>query len=427
MLKIKEELLHHIWRHRLWQVGELKTLSGQTLQVVQTGDQNPNAGPDFSNARLRIGGLELAGNIEIHIRSSDWLKHGHQNDPAYNNIILHVVYEHDKVLEQNREYGVEVLELGPFVPAELLRNYENLVFSRQKLPCANQLKHLGDVKMISWMERMAVERLEHKTSRIQQLLKTYHGDYVAVLYTLLLRNFGFQVNAVPFELLSRQLPYPLLLKHSDNLFQLEALLLGTAGFLNEQAEHKYVQALQNEFVYLQHKYGLTVLSKEVFKFSRLRPANFPERRLAQVALLLHRYPTILNEAPYLLDYDGWMHKLQLKHEGFWKEHYRLHADAFTGDVGFGKTAAENLLINTIAPFFFFYGRKHEKPEVMKAAIELLSRCEVEKNHKTRLFQAKQDVFKNAADSQGLINLYDNYCSHKGCLSCGIGSALLKTA
>ncbi len=427
MLKMKEDLLQFIWQRRLLKPAQLYTLSGEELNIISVGELNRDAGPDFSNARIKVGGLELAGNIEIHVRSSDWLKHGHQRDRSYDTLILHVVYEQDVVLDQNKDNGVKVLELKKWIDPSVLQKYGQLIGSRQQLPCASMLKDVSDFKLISWMERMAIERLETKTKRVQDLFDAYRGDYVAVFYTLLLRNFGFQVNALPFELLSRQLPYSLLLKHADNLLQLEALLLGSAGFLEEQFENPYVRQLQNEFEHLKLKYSLKPLKKEVFKFSRLRPANFPDRRLAQFAKLIHDCSGILNKTVNVRTYREWMDLLSVRQDGFWKNHFRLTGEESAIEKNFGTASAENILVNSVAPFFFFYGKKNSRPDMVNAAIALLSKCSAEENAKTKLFSVKKSVLRSASDSQGVINLFDNYCSKRNCLNCAIANTLLRSA
>lgn len=426
MLKFREDLLQFIWQHRLLKPSALFTTKGEEVHILKAGELNRNSGPDFFNARIKLNGVDLIGNIEIHVKTSDWLKHGHQRDKTYDNLILHVVYEHDVELDQNREHSVEVLEIKDHIENEVLKKYEGLLDSGHKLPCSSMLKSVDDFKLIGWMERMAIERLEYKTRRLEDLFITYSSDYVSVFYTCLLRNFGFQVNAVPFEMLARQLPYQLLLKHSDNLLQVEALLLGTAGFLEDQFEDKYILQLQNEFEYLKHKYGLINLRKEIFKFSRLRPANFPDRRLSQFALLIHTHPLFLS-SPYLFtEHNQLLKVMTLRPEGYWKNHYRLNGKANSSDLHFGKNSMENIIINSISPFLFFYGRKNSKPDLSSAAIGLLSDCSLEENVKTRLFLVKKNVLRTAADSQGVINLYDNYCTKKNCLNCGIASSLLKS-
>lgn len=275
------------------------------------------------------------------------------------------------------------------------------------------------------MQRMAVERLEYKTRWIEQLFESFHGDYSQTFYTVLLRNFGFKTNALPFEILSKHLTANVLLKHADNQFQVEALLFGTAGMLDEQFEDRYILKLQNEYSYLKNKYQLIPLNKELFKFSRLRPANFPTLRLAQFARLVHS-KTRLFFSPYSLsNVEQIKNALKIEPEGYWKNHYRLEGEATNSDLSFGKNSIENILINTFATFLFFYARKTGLAEYEDLSLGILESCGFESNAKTKLFTAKKQSLKSAADSQGAVHLHDNYCTKRKCLSCGIAADVLK--
>lgn len=424
MHKPGEDLLQFIWKHKLLKPLPLVSTSGKPLEVLKPGELNVDAGPDFFNGQVRVNGLVLAGNIEIHVRSSDWLKHGHQNDKNYNNIILHVVYEHDKELDQNKNNQVEVLELKPLILENTLANYYTLLNNKQQLPCATQLNCLNDMRWLAWIERMTIERLEHKVKRIETLFKSCNNDYTQTFFTLLLRNFGFHVNAVPFELLANQLPLSILLKHSNDLKQLEALLFGVSGFLEEQFEDKYLRSLQNEFEYLKAKYQLKPLDKNIFKFSKMRPANFPNVRLAQIAQAIHAH-TALFSSPYnYAQYAQIKNVLSVELEGYWKEHYKIEGVKQDIAIKMGAASVDLLIINTFVPFFFFYSKKTGKEEYRNASLHLLEQCTFEKNKKTKLFDAKKHMLKTGAHSQALINLYDNYCTRKACLNCGIATGLL---
>jgi Protein of unknown function (DUF2851) len=424
MLKFNEDLLQFIWRYKLLKPVPLITRSGNEITILKPGEINLDAGPDFFNAQIRLNGLTLAGNIEIHLQTSDWLKHNHQNDKAYDNIILHAVYEHDVELIQNTANNVEVLELKSLIDEKTLEVYEQLVGAKTKLPCASQLRTVNDLKLRSWMERMTIERLEQKVKRLEQLNALYNGDYTQTFYTALFRNFGFKVNALPFELLAKQLPLQLVLKHSDNLLHLEAILLGMSGLLEEQFQDKYIQNLQNEFEYFKIKYQLTPLKRELFKFSRLRPANFPNVRLAQLALLLHSKPGLFTNPQNSTSYNELMALLKAEPQGYWKEHYKIDGKKIAKEIRLGDASAENIIINTFAPFFFFYSKRLAKPEFTDYAITLLISCRLELNAKTKLFDAKKDKLNTSADSQAIINLYDNYCASRKCLNCGIAAAVL---
>jgi hypothetical protein len=424
MLSFNEKLFQFIWQHKLLKPHALYTVAGNEVMILNPGELNHDAGPDFFNGRIQLSGMELAGNIELHLKTSDWLKHGHQQNKSYDNIILHVVYEHDAELKQNHTNNVEVLELKNSISEKTIGLYQQLISSREQLPCSKQLKYVDELKFISWLERMTVERLEEKVKRFEELFASYQSDYTQTFYTVLLRNFGFKVNALPFELLAKHLPVNLLLKHSDNLLQLEALLLGVSGLLENQFNNKYIHQLQNEFNHLRNKYGLCTLQKEVFKYSRLRPANFPNLRLAQFAALVHQRPNFLFAPQRYKDAIELKQILRVDLKGYWRNHYTIDGPTYNKNLSMGETSVENILINTVAPFFFFYSKKVEKPLYSELAINLLMHSSFEKCAKTKLFDSKKTCLKSAADSQAIINLYDHYCSKKLCLKCGIWASLI---
>ena len=425
MLKFSEDFLQFIWQNKILKPLPLITVNGKEISIIKYGELNKNSGPDFFNAQLRIDNVILVGNIEIHIKTSNWLKHKHQHDKNYDNIILHVVYEHDTDLAQNINNNVEVLELKKLIPELTFENYKTLNNSKTKLPCHGQLHKCDDFKFLSWLERMTVERLEEKLKLIESNFQLFNGDYTQTFYFLLLRNFGFKVNGLPFELLAKNLPLNILIKHADNLMQLEALLLGVSGLLSNKFKDEYILQLQNEYEFLKHKYGLTELKKELFKFSKLRPANFPTLRLAQFAKLINTKPSIFM-APYdFLNHEEILMALKMNLEGYWRNHYNIDGNVSSKDLTIGFSSKENLIINTFAPFYFFYSKKTGKDDFGNLAIQLLSKCDLEQNNKIKLFDVKKSILKNSANSQALINLYDNYCSKKNCLNCAVTSQILK--
>lgn len=424
MFKFNEELLQFIWKHKLLKPIPFISNSGTEISVLRYGELNADSGPDFFNAQIKVNGLVLAGNIEIHIKTSDWLKHNHQHDKNYDNIILHAVYEHDVDLPQNIHHQVEVLELKQLIDPSTLETYAALAGNKDKLPCSAHLQKVNELKFISWMERMTIERLEEKVKRIEHIFQVYDGDYTQTFYACLLRNFGFKVNALPFESLAHHLPLHLLLKHADNVMQLEALLLGMSGLLENQFDDKYVLLLQNEFNFLSKKYGLIPLQKELFKFSKLRPANFPTLRLAQFAFLIHTQQALFTSPQQFTNYSQLKSALNIHLQGYWQHHYSLNGKLLERDLSLGEMSAENVIINTFAPFFFFYSKKLAKPQYMDFSLDLLNRCRKEDNVKTKLFAAKKELLVNAAGTQAIINLYDNYCRNKACLKCGIAASIL---
>jgi hypothetical protein len=427
MLNFNEDFLQFAWQHKLLKPLPLITKSGKEISIIKPGELNKDAGPDFFNAQIKINNLVLVGNIEVHIKTSDWLKHKHQNDKSYDNIILHIVYQNDIELKQNTEYNVEVLELKNLIETKIISEYQNIVASKQTIACNNQLASVNDLKFSSWLERMFIERLEYKVKNIHTLFYSFNGDYLQTFYIVLLRNFGFKVNSVPFELLAKQLPITILLKHSDNLMQLEALLIGTSGLLEQQFTDKYVLDLQNEFEYLKNKYKLTPLKKELFKFSKLRPANFATIRLAQFAKLIFTQPGLFSEPQNFNTYEKIYKVFKIKLEGYWQHHYNLDGSIVEKDLQLGDASIANIITNTFSCFFFFYFKRTGKAEFENIPFELMEKCAFEKNTKTKLFEQKKPQLKNAANSQALINLHDNYCVKKQCLSCGIAAAILKSA
>jgi hypothetical protein len=424
MPDFKEDLLQFIWRHRLLEPGPYISQSGNIIEVISPGELNKDAGPDFFNGAVRVNGVSLFGNIEIHIRTSDWLRHRHQTDQSYDRLILHVVSEHDTEISQNTINNVEVLELRNIVLPGTIAKYRQLCEARQELPCSRVLKTVSELKFKLWMERMTIERLEEKVTRINDLFINLQGDYHQLFYLLLLRNFGFKVNALPMQMLAGQLPVQLLLKHSDNLLQVEALLFGMAGLLGEQYPDPYLRALQNEFEFLSRKYQLIPLQKEIFKFSRLRPANFPTVRLAQFAALVHNQPGIFSSPGAATTAPGILNQLLVATGNYWNHHYMPGGDRVQAGIRMGTESAENILINTFAPFYFFYAKKTGLDLYAGLALDILERTKVENNQRTRLFSGKKELLRTAAHSQGAINLYENYCVRKKCLQCGIGVSIM---
>jgi Protein of unknown function (DUF2851) len=424
---MKEDLLQFIWQHKLLKPLPLTSVSGKLIRVLSPGELNLDSGPDFFNARIALDNLVLAGNIEVHVNSSDWLKHKHHEDKAYDNIILHVVYTHDKTLEQNSRFNVEVLELETLIAEETLSTYHQLLRSKQALPCKNQLPYCQDMKFTLWLDRVLVERLQNKAAFIQNLYKSLGGNYTQTFFTLLIKAFGFKVNAPAFELLGKHLPVQLLLRHANDLKQTEALLLGMAGLLDEQFKEKYPRELQNEFEFLKRKYTLLPLDKKLMKYSRMRPGNFPDLRLAQFASLVHQHPDFLQAPHEFSTGEGIKRAFDAELSAYWQNHYRLGLVAKRSTGSPGKASVESILINTVVPFLFFYSAKQDKPEFKEQALHLLEVCKFENNRKTRLFSAKKEVLSSAAQSQACIQLFDAYCSKKRCLNCGIAAALLKTA
>ncbi len=422
---MKEELLHFIWQYKLLKPVALKSVSGIPIKIIHPGELNTNAGPDFFNAKIKVGDLILAGNVEIHARSVDWKKHGHETDEAYSNIILHAVYDHDSEIEQNTKHNVEVLELKDFLEKDVLEKYDSLLSSKKPLPCSGKFTEIEPVKINSWLQRMLAERLETRSEHVKKLFEASDKDHRQTFYMMLARNFGFNINSVPFEMLSAQLPLSVLLKHRQTLFQLEALLLGTAGFLDETFNDKYPQQLQNEYEFLKNKYKLQPLKSHLWKYLRMMPANFPTVRLAQFAMIIHKYPELFSKPHEYTSLQKLLPAVSHPLQGYLSTHYKLDHPGVKKIGPLGKQSAENILTNTMANFLFFFGKQTGNDVYMEKALGIFDELSFENNQKTRLYSHSKLKFKTSGQSQGLIHLHDNYCVRKGCLRCSIAAELLK--
>lgn len=416
---IKEELLHHIWQHRLFSQKELKTVDGQSLEILKVGTFNSNAGPDFQNARIKVGATEWAGNVEIHIKSTDWLRHNHQVDANYSNIILHVVFE-DDLKEPLGKFPT--LELKHLVSDQVLRRYENLDTSSDELPCGKLLLEVPELVRSAWFDSLLVGRLQRKSKWMSQLVDECEGDLEQAFTVVVFRAFGMKVNAGPFEQLAKRIPWKVLSKHQDNLFQLEALVFGTAGFLAEPKDDHQID-LKKEFDFLSHKYQLKPLDASVWKFLRLRPANFPTVRLAQLAALFQATGAFFKWFSNQQEID--LNLLMIEPSSYWKTHYNFGTESKPKSKRIGKTMARNIIINAVAPFLFVTAHREAKPELQDHALNLLQQLEAESNVKVDAFANAGLKVRNAAESQALIELKTNFCDYKKCLTCNIGANILK--
>lgn len=421
---MREDLLHFIWNFQLLKTREFVSVNGTKIRVFHPGELNKDAGPDFFNGRIEVDGIILVGNIEIHVNSSDWLKHRHENDKVYDNLILHVVYKHDKSILQNTKHNVETVELKNYIDAAVLKKYNSLISSSSALPCSKQIRNVEEIKIQSWLQRMLADRMESKTDYVKHVFSAAQNDFSQTLYIMLARNFGFKINAEPFELLAKHIPLPIALKHSANLFQLEALYYGCAGFLNRAYKSKYLQQLQNEFEFFKNKYKLIELDSSVWKFLRLRPANFPTVRLWQFATAIHKCPDLFKNPENYNTVESLLQAFSYTHDGYFSNHYKLDGQEVRTIKGIGKKSVENLIVNTMAPFLFFYGKQTANDRMIESAFECYEELPFEDNVKTRHFTKTGLKFKTASESQGIIQLFDNYCKNTRCLDCGIASNLL---
>ena len=313
-----EAFYHFVWQHKLYRQEDLKTVGGETIEVIHPGFLNHDAGPDFFNAKVKINAVLWAGNVEIHTKSSDWHTHQHQSNKAYDNVILHVVAEYSTAISNSSGCEIPTLELHvlPYV----FTHYEELINQKHTIACHDKLQHIDPFFLSHFQDRLVSERLERKSEPIQQILRMSHGDWEATLLQTLCRNFGFGVNADTFERLGKSITPKIIAKHRDQLLQLEALLFGQAGFLEEELDDSYFNGLKKEYQFLKAKYALQPLDKHLWKFLRLRPGNFPTIRIAQLASLLHQNDellhTIINE-----DLKSITKTLSTGTSDYWETHY----------------------------------------------------------------------------------------------------------
>lgn len=421
-----EDFLHYIWKFQRFNPHALQCVSGEPVEVIKSGVHNLDSGPDFFNSRLKIGDTEWVGNVEIHLRSSDWYKHGHQSDKVYDKVILHLVWEDDQPVKRANGDLIPTLELKGRVSKVVLDKYQTLSESKLWVPCANEFSSVDEIYLKQQMDRMMVERLEQKSKRIDRLLSLHINDWEEVFYQLLCRYFGFKVNATPFELLSTTLPFSILRKHQNNLMQLEALLFGQAGFLNEEFKGDYPLQLQKEYQFMAKKYQLKAMDVSLWKFMRMRPSNFPTIRLAQLAALIHKHQKFFSPLIESKEVIQLYNLFNVKASDYWKAHYRFDVPAARNhEKKLGKQSIQLLLINVVAPILFNYGLKKGSEDHKEKALELLENLPAEKNAITKKWKTLGAPLDSAFHSQALIQLKNNHCEFKKCLTCMLGNAIIK--
>ncbi|WP_372775455.1 DUF2851 family protein [Mangrovibacterium sp.] len=420
---MNEFFLHFLWKHRLFYADSLTTTEGDTIHVLMPGNENPDAGPDFFNARIRIGETIWAGNVEIHQRSSDWLRHKHELDAAYDNVILHVVKENDLEITNSKGKRVTCVEL-PY-PEELEQNYSHLLKSNAWIPCAKSIHRVPPITLQIWYHALMVERLEQKTQEIRSRLEQNKNDWNETFYQFLARNFGFKTNSLPFEMLAKALPLSVLAKHKNDLFQLEALLFGAAGLLNEElVGDDYFLALRKEFSFLYKKYKLKPIEGHLWKFLRLRPVNFPTVRIAQFAMLIHQSSALFSHLIEIEKLAGIRELFQVETSAYWQTHYKFNRASKEKLKHLGDTSFFSLVINTLVPFLFVYGEYHQKQKLKDQALTFMEQIPAEKNSILTNWEQLGVGARSAFDSQALIQLKNSYCNSKKCLNCPVGMKLI---
>ncbi len=418
-----EDLLHFIWQYRLLKLVSYRTTSNSSLEISRCGDHNKDAGPDFTNARIKLDGTEWAGTIEIHKKSSDWFLHNHQTNKAYDNVILHVVYEHDKEIYNSKQQVIPCLELKDILIDDVIGKYENLYQSKQQIPCGALFMDVPDITGESWLERMLVERLEAKTDFIKEIFNFTRNNWEETFYLLLFKNFGFHTNSDAFLQIAKSIPLTTLLKHANSLIQLEALLFGQSGLLNASLKDTYAKNLLKEYTYLKHKYSLTPIPHNL-KFLRLRPQNFPTIRIAQLSNFIAKYQHAFSKIVESNSVNEVKKLFSITVSDYWENHYVFNEESHFKEKHLGNSSIENIIINTVCPLLFFYGKGKKDDNIIDKSVKWYDELKPEKNHVTKLFEELKFKPKHARHSQALLQLHTNYCTPKKCLQCNIGVSIL---
>lgn len=420
---MNEEFLVYLWQFKLIH-HDLTTTDGAHLQIINPGERNTNSGPDFFNARIKIDHTTWAGNAEIHVRSSDWHKHSHSNDDAYDNIILHIVYQNDVDIRRKNQEPIPTLELKDKIDISIYKKYKSFIESSNWIPCNDSIGAIDHFRISATLDSLMIERLAEKASLIKQELEKTKLDFQEVFYRKLARNFGFKVNTDAFELLAKSLPLKIISKHKNNFIQIEALLFGQSGLLEKNFNDEYPKKLKKEYLFLAEKYKLKPIDRKLWKFMRLRPANFPTIRIAQFAQLLYKSATLLTDILQTNKLNSVNALFTISASEYWNEHYNFDVASEKKIKNLGTTSFNLILINTIVPFKFVYGQHLGKIAMQDNSINWLEEIKAENNQVIKRFKGINVIPQNAMQSQALLQLKSNYCDKKRCLECKFGHSIL---
>lgn len=423
---IKEDLLHYLWNLKKFDLKNLTTTMGSALEILDFGYQNTNAGPDFHNARIRIDDVLWAGNIEIHVQSSDWNQHKHSEDRAYDNVILHVVLEEDLPIYDISGNRIPCLELKKRINREDIMRYHLFQHRSAWVICDPHFETVSSIAKIQAIEKGAIERLEHKSAYIKSILAGNQHNWESGFLTILFRYFGTSVNSDAFEMLAKSIPPKLIQKEKNDLLQVEALLFGVAGMLQPDQNDAYMSHLWNRYRFLSHKYSLRSLSPSIWKFLRMRPAAFPTIRLALLASLLFQHNSFFDEIRDHSSLDQLRHIFDAKASDYWSEHYVFGKKTKSIEKRISDGFKDLLFINVLAPFYYCYGSEKDDMKFRSRAITLLESIAFEKNNITRQWVKLGMPGITAFDSQGLIELKKSFCDEKQCLKCPVGYEIMNS-
>lgn len=415
-----EELLYYLWESRLIPHNILTT-NGEKIEIVHPGERNRDSGPDFFNARIILQNVTWAGNVEIHVNSSDWYHHNHHEDTAFDNILLHVVYNYDRPVFRNSGEEIPCIEIKRHVKQNVIDRYDYLVRNRRSISCEGMTSLFPDERLKDFLDRAGQARFIQKSDTVRGLATYYGNDHQQLFYILMFRAFGMNTNTLPFELLAKSIPFKILQRHSDQLFILEALLFGQAGMLSGESKDDYQASLKSEYEFFSKKYQLSPIDAHLWKFSKVRPGNFPTIRIAQLAALMHQHPElyhIINDASHAKD---WIQSVEIVSSPYWEKHYLFAKSTKERSAMMGSSMIDNLLINCIIPFLLYLSEwvsDHSSP------LTILRELPPEENREIRIFRSVGINPGNALESQALIGLKKHFCDNKRCLDCEIGRYIL---
>lgn len=421
---MKEDFLHYLWKFKKFETVNLKTTQGEQITIIKTGDYLELAGPDFFNAQIVIENQKWAGNVEIHLKSSDWYVHGHEKDVAYENVILHVVWEHDTEIFGKNNREIPVLILKDYVPSEILSNYNSLVSPKSWIFCEKSIQKIDEFTFKNWQERLFFDRLERKSKFIYDLLEETNQDWEGVLFSLLAKNFGLNTNGNSFLQIAKSIPFSIIRKESFEVENLEALLLGASGLLDDDKEDIYFIDLKLRYYYLLTKYQLEKRHIDAVQFFKHRPDNFPTIRLSQLANLYHKHQNLFSKIIELRSVKSVYDLLSVSASLYWQNHYQFDKESITKPKSLSKSFLDLIIINTIIPIQFAYSNIRGE-SIAEELIAFMNEVTPEKNAIIDKFQSFGIASKNAFETQTLLELKNEYCNHKACLKCALGMELLK--
>jgi len=429
-LKMKEKILQYVWQHQLFdKMDGLSAVDGSAVKVLYPGELNREAGPDFFNARVVIGNVEWAGNVEIHVNSSDWIRHRHSTDPRYQNVVLHVVYHHDAEIKLPDGHSPATLELSKYLSERLIARCESMLAApgESGIPCVDSIPQMSRIVVEQWLQRMSVERVEEKTGNIRQLLSECCGDWQTVCYHLLARYYGGNVNALPFELVAKSTPLKLLSRWRDDRTRLEALLMGQAGLLSQYFEDEYPRLLQSDYEALAKGAGLHPIDPSLWRLHGIRPVSFPTLRISQFSGMIAKHQNLFDKMLGITDVEELISVFDQPASDYWNVHYNfdVQQSGAASVKRLGRSQAVIIIINAWIPLLMAYGIEHHQQQYRDLAMDLLTQLPAENNRVVREWMAAGITPENASHSQAMIHLRKTYCNARRCLECSLGYHILK--